>query len=279
MTNVVVLVAGGWGDDGWGVTAYGQDNVPELPAALTTSVGSVTISEGSGVAVNVTGVSATSAVGDVTLATDQNVSPTGVSATGGVGSITATGVSRVEVTGVAATGEVNSLRFDALVTFAGWGRGAWGEGAWSQNVTINAAVGGVGSVEVISNVDVDVVGLEATSAVGAVTVVEGSGIVVNLTGLSATGSVGDVAVIGDSSVTVSGVAATGSVGEVTQRTTQVIPAFAPAPAQGVVGSGTQVIGDATVYVTGVEASASVKGVLVWGEIIPSAGTIWTEIAA
>ena len=279
MADVVVLVAGGWGDDGWGVTAFGQDNTPDLPAALATSVGTVTTSEGAGAVVTTTGLSATPAIGDVTLVTDQNVLQAGLSATGGVGSVTATGVSRVEVTGVEGTGEANSLRFDALVTFAGWGRGAWGEGAWDQNVTIAAATGGVGSVEVIANVGVLTAGLEATTSVGAVTIVEGAGVVVNLTGVSALPAVGDVVITGTAVAPTTGLGATASVGVVTQRTTQVVPATAPGPAQGVVSTTTEVIGSATVYLTGTEASARTSNVLVWGEVIPRPETIWTEIAA
>jgi hypothetical protein len=62
---------------------------------------------------------------------------------------------------------------DVTVPFTGWGRAGFGELAWSE-----------GSVAVGS----------ATGQVGTVTVVEGSGVVVNVTGLSATGQVGAVTV-------------------------------------------------------------------------------------
>lgn len=254
MTDVVVILTGGWGSDGWGVAAFGEDTAPAPAPAMTTSVGSVTV------------------IGDAILP------QTGLAATGGVGSVTATGVSRVEVSGVAATGEVNSLRFDALVTFAGWGRGGWGEGAWSENVTVAAAVGGVGSVEVTGTAVVPQAGLSASGNVGSVTIVPGAGVAVELVGVSSTPAVGDVEVTGGAGVPTTGLAAIASVGEVTQRTTQVVPAFAPAAAVGSVGTVT-VFADANVFVSGVEASTVVQPVLVWGKIIPDPGTIWTEIAA
>lgn len=278
MTNVVVVLSGGWGSDAWGVAAWGQDTVPAPVPAVTGGVGSVTVSEGTGVAVNVTGVSSTPAVGTTTVTTDQNVPQSGLSATGVVGTVDATGVSRVEVTGVSATGEVNSLRFDALVTFAGWGRGTWGEGAWSENVTVAAAVGGVGSVTVTGSAITPATGLEATGNVGTVTVNEGTGVDVNVTGVSTAPAVGDVEVSGSAPVPVTGLAATGAVGTVSQRTTQVIPAFPPDAMVGSVGS-VVATGDAIVNVTGLEASASTNRVLVWGREIPSSNTVWTEIAA
>lgn len=256
MTDVVVLLSGGWGSDGWGESAFGQQVIPALPSAITASVDSVTA----------TGTS--------------NVPQTGLSSTGQVGQVSTQGTTLVSLTGVQATGEVNSLRFDVLVSYQGWGRGSWGESAWGQNVTLNALESGVGNIGPVINVDIDVTGLEATSAVGDVTVVEGSGVTVELVGLGATPAVNDVEVEAGATVPTTGLAATTAVGVVTQRTTQVIPALAPAPAVGEVNDAeVLVIGDANVYVTGLSSSAEVGNVLVWGRIIPDSNTVWTEIAA
>lgn len=256
MADVVILLSGGWGSDGWGESAFGQQVIPALPSAITASVDSVTA----------TGTS--------------NVPATGLESTGGVGSVEVTGISYVNVTGVEGTGEVNSLRFDALVSYQGWGRGSWGESAWSQNATLDALQSGVGTVNVITNVDIDVTGLEATSAVGDVTVVEGSGVTVELVGLEATPAVNDVEVEAGATVPTTGLAATTAVGQVTNRTSQVLPVSAPTPAVGEVNDAeVVVIGDANVYVTGLSSSAEVGNVLVWGRIIPDSNTVWTEIAA
>lgn len=255
MSSVVVLLTGGWGSDGWGATAYGQDTVPDLPAALATSVGTVSVAGTSESFV------------------------TGLEATGGVGTVDATGISTVELTGVTATGEVNALRFDALASFSGWGRGAWGEGAWSSNTSIAAAQGSTGEVTVITNVDVLPSGLIGNSAVGVVNVTGGTGVTVNVTGLEGVPSVGTVATSGDANVSVTGLEATASVGTVTQKTNQNITVTAPAAAIATVNPVAQVICDANVSVTGLEAGVLTPRVLVWGREIPDPGTIWTEIAA
>jgi len=95
------------------------------------------------------------------------------------------------------------------------------------------ATAAVGTVIAEAGADVPVTGLEATSAVGTVTVIEGTGIDVPVTGVAATSAVGSVTVTAD----------------------------------------------ATVFPTGVEGSGEVRRVLVWGNIVPDPGTIWTEIAA
>jgi len=253
VTDVVVLLTGGWGSDSWGETAYGQDAAPDLPNALEANVGAV---ETSG---------------------DASISVVGLSGAGAVGSVDATGISLVEVTGVEGDAQVNRLRFDALVSFAGWGRGAWGESAWGSNTTLSALSAQLGDPEAITNVDVALTGLSTTASVGVVTVSAGVGVEVFVVGLEGSTALGAVDVIGDSTLSVTGLAASADVGEVTQRTSQVVPV---AGVGAVTGVGTvQVFGDANVFPVGLEAGATSNRVLVWGREIPAPATVWTEIAA
>ena len=59
--------------------------------------------------VSVDGVSATGAVGSVSVIAEANVFPTGLEATGGVGSVTVVAEANVPVTGLEATGSVGSV--------------------------------------------------------------------------------------------------------------------------------------------------------------------------
>ena len=78
-------------------------------------------------------------------------------------------------------------------TYEGWGRASWGQGSW-------------GTPLIIVNVD----GLQATGAVGSVSIAADA--VVAVTGVVGTGNVGAVAVSGEANVYPSGLEATGNVG-------------------------------------------------------------------
>lgn len=253
MTDVVVLLTGGWGSDGWSETAYGQDVTPDLAGALEADVGSVeTFSDA------VVGVS-------------------GLTSSGVVGSVAATGISRIGLVGVEADAQVNALRFDALVSFAGWGRGVWGGGTWSANETLPALSSQLGDAQIVTNVDVSVSGFSVEAFVGDVTVIEGAGVEVLLVGLEAETALGDTSIIGDSTLSVTGFSVSANVGGVTQRTNQVISATGVEATSGV--GVVEVFGSANVFPVGLEAGAETNRVLVWGREIPVPNTIWTEIAA
>ena len=96
--------------------------------------------------VSVDGVSATGAVGSVSVIAEANVFPTGLEATGGVGSVTVVAEANVPVTGLEATGSV-------------------------------------GSVSVVAEANVFPTGIEATGEVGTAAVVGGA--TVEVTGVSA----------------------------------------------------------------------------------------------
>jgi hypothetical protein len=75
--------------------------------------------------ITLSGQSATSNFGSVTVSDLQTVIPTGQSATSSVGSIVSGVLSIVDLTGVSATSEVGD--FDNAGTLVGWGRNGWGE--------------------------------------------------------------------------------------------------------------------------------------------------------
>ena len=192
---------------------------------------------------------------------DVSVSVTGVSSTGSVGTAIITVDANANLTGLASTSAVGSVAAgptqDAIVAFEGWNRSqGWGLGPFgSGSIDIGVSTGQVGSVSIISNVDVTVnlTGVEATGATGTATVT--IDIDVSLTGVSATGVVGDSSITADANVSPTGVEATGAVG------TLIVTADANVSPTGVAGTGA--VGDVTlvysanVSPTGISATGSV----------------------
>ena len=222
----------GYGRGGWSSGKYGQPNAVSVTGVSATgAVGSVTITEGTGISTAVTGLAGTGAVGSVTITqgTGVTVSATGVAGTGAVGSVAVSTDNTIAVTGVAATGEISS-------------------------------------VTAVIPKTVNVTGVAATGAVGSVTVTEGTGVTVSATGVSATGSVGSVTVTGGAIASVTGIAATGAVGSVTVATDSVVSAVGVS-ALGRINNVT-VNFDFVVSVTGVSAEVVTSGAQVWGLITP-----------
>jgi hypothetical protein len=90
-------------------------NIPVTGIAASSAVGSVTVVEGAGADVNVTGISSSTSTNDVSVSADSSVSLTGLESTSAVDSVTATGVASVPVTGLQATGIVNGLILNETV--------------------------------------------------------------------------------------------------------------------------------------------------------------------
>jgi|MDSZ01.3.fsa_nt_gb hypothetical protein len=234
-------MAAGYGRGGWSSGKYGQPTSIEVTGlAGTGAVGSVTITEGSGISTSVTGLAGTGAVGSVTVTQGAGVT--------------------VSVTGVAGTGAISSVAVSTDNSIA---------------VTGLAGTGSVGSVVVQIPKTVNVTGVAGTSAVGSVTVTEGTGITVSATGVSGTGSVGSVTVATDSTTSVTGIAATGSVGSVTVATDSIVDVVGVS-ALGRINDVT-VNFDFVVSVTGVSAEAVTSGVQVWGLITPSQSPSYSAI--
>jgi len=133
---------GGWGRGTWGEAAWGTSlglfatgqvgqlsyvggvDVPASGLEATTSVGSVSITTGTGIDVDVTGLEVTASVGSISSVTgDANVSPTGIAPVGQVGTVTAKGIAKINLTGLSATGEVTvpAVEGDASVSVTGVG--------------------------------------------------------------------------------------------------------------------------------------------------------------
>jgi hypothetical protein len=139
-------------------------------------------------------------------------------------------------------------------------------------VTGVEATGAVGTVTVVADANVPVTGVEATGEVGSVVVDIGERVFP--TGVSATGQVGTLEVSSDTTFALVGVFATGQVG-----TAQGL-AGATAPVSGVFATGAagQVVVSTgqIVLLSGVFATGAVGQVVVWGGVVPDPGNLWTE---
>jgi hypothetical protein len=120
------------------------------------------------------------------------------------------------------------------VEYVGWGSGPWSRGSYGLDLTI-----------------VSVDGSEAVGAVGTVAI---NGVEFALTGVSATGDVGNVTIAITTDVAVSGVEGTAEVGDVSVDTSSV--AFT---------------------VTGVQAQGFVGSPFLWGEVSDNQGASWQNV--
>ena len=87
---------------------------------------------------------------------------------------------------------------DVTIFFGGYNSitQTYNSGGYNQDVSFTGLSGSVSSVVVSIDSEVDVTGVSGTSAVGSVTVVQGEGITVELTGVAATGSAGVINIWG-----------------------------------------------------------------------------------
>jgi hypothetical protein len=136
---------------------------------------------GTDATVNLTGVSATGALGTISLQISPNITLSGVSATGSIGSVSVTtgGNASVNVTGVAGSGAVGSVSVGL-----------------SPNVTLSgvAGTGAIGTLTASGATLVSITGVSATGAVNTVSLTVSSNF--TITGVSGTGFVGEVSVTG-----------------------------------------------------------------------------------
>ena len=221
-----------WGMWAWSTDAWGDQGPVEI--ALS-------------------GQSATSSVGSVTVTDIQTVIPTGQSTTSSVGSIISGQLSVVDLTGVSATSEVGD--FDNAGTLVGWGRNGWGEEPYGDSFnklvqpTGLSLTSSVGSLVATPETIASLTGLSSTSAVGSLSFIISP--VVVPTGQSATTSVGTVSP--SDAIGLTGLGMTSEVGSIT-----------PADVMGLTGQqvNTQVgnlIEETATFVTptGVSATSSV----------------------
>jgi len=217
------------------------------------------------------GQSATSSVGSVTVSPETIASLTGLSSTSAVGSIISGQLSVVDLTGVSATSEVGD--FDNAGTLVGWGRNGWGEEPYGDSFnklvqpTGLSLTSSVGSLVATPETIASLTGLSSTSAVGSLSFIISP--VVVPTGQSATTSVGTVSP--SDAIGLTGLGMTSEVGSIT-----------PADVMGLTGQqvNTQVgnlIEETATFVTptGVSATSSV-GSLVSEIGVPLSGVSATS---
>ena len=217
-----------WGLMSWGANEYGTQDAIDVTltgVSATSTVGDVEAfpqqgwgrqqwgNSGWGVeySVELSGQSTTTSVGSIT--TEIAVPLTGLSTTSSVGSTTFVGLTFADLTGVQATTELGD--FDNAGTLVGWGRNGWGEEPYGDSFnklvqpTGLSSTSSVGSLSSTIENFVPITGVNSTSAVGSLTSIIDC--VVIPTGQSATSSVG-TPLITQATVGLTGLSATATVG-------------------------------------------------------------------
>ena len=155
-----------WGENGWGTVESAVFNLTGLSA--TSSVGSLTVVDQ---AMGLTGLSAQTTVGSLAVIVDNTLTLTGLSAQTAVGSITPEDV--MGLTGLSATSAVGSITPADVIGVTGL----------SAQTTL-------GSVTITSNPVTALTGVSATSSVGSLTISNITG--VTLSALSSTSAIGSL---------------------------------------------------------------------------------------
>jgi hypothetical protein len=289
MADATVVFAGwnsstqAWGSGTWGndvafpisatgsvgaVTVEGAASIPDVGLAASTFVGTVAITVGTGVNVNVTGVAATGQVESATIEAGASVSvPASPLTEFAVTVVNAGYGNKYNIGGSAQPTltlvEGNTYKFDQSdasnsghpLRLSITSDGSHGGGsAYTTGVTTSGTPGSSGAYTQI------------VVAAGAPTLYY---YCTNHSGM------------GGQANTDAGLVSFGGTGQITAVTDQIVP-VAPTgiSSTGVVDSANIVCEcDANVNVTGVSATGGTASVLVWGRIIPPETTIWTEIAA
>jgi len=319
-----------WGSLAWGSNAWQDDEItiPLTAPAATTALGTPQSfnvegwgrqtygNSGWGVEYSVqpTGLSATVSQGTATGAPITVVEVTGISATASVGNISP--ADAIGVSGQVATSALGELT--SVGTAVGWGRNGWGEEPYGDSfnkvvvVTIGtqaeanvgtpvvgdivgltgqSSTASIGSPTIIGNVTVIPTGQSLTSSVGSVTIADAIGLTgvsatsavgsitppdltFGMTGLSATIDIGEPSVTSNPTVVPTGLSSTSSVGSIT-----------PADVMGVTGvSSTTSVGSIVpadaLGLTGIAATASVGNLFVqaYQAIDTGSNTSYTSIA-
>jgi hypothetical protein len=305
-------MASTWGNNTWGSNAWQDDEIVVSLTGVSASTALGTLqsfnvegwgrqqwsNSGWGVEYSVepTGVSATVSQGTATGAPITIVELTGISATASVGDISPEDA--IGVSGQVATSALGELT--SVGTAVGWGRNGWGEEPYGDSfnkvvvVTIGtqaaASVGSIapadvmgltgvsstasiGSATMIGNVTVTPTGISATSSVGSLSTTD----VMGLTGIAATSAVGSITPA-DLAFGITGVSATIDIGETGISSnpiiiptglsaTSAVGSITPADVMGLTGvSSTVSIGSITpadvMGVSGVSATASVGDIFI-----------------
>ena len=221
----------GWGSDSWGDENWGESALTVVVDAsgvsASTALGTVQAfnvegwgrqqwsNSGWGVEYSVepTGLSATVSQGTATGAPITIIEVTGISATASVGDISPEDA--IGVSGQVATSALGELT--SVGTAVGWGRNGWGEEPYgdSFNKVIVATIGTQAAANVGSIAPADVMGITGvslTASIGSATMI--GNVTVIPTGVSVTSSVGTLDP-SDQVMGLTGIAATSAVGSIT----------------------------------------------------------------
>jgi len=210
---------------------------------------------------------------------DAVVTLTGIDAFGSIGNNAVSGDAFVSVSGVFAETQLGE---EESIAGNGWGANTWGFSGWGGILIADVDVTGVEATtalgvvsEVIGKVNVVLTGVQGDTALGEAEV-DGKANVFP-SGVSSSGSVGNVTVFGKANINVTGVAGTVVLGQVRQATSNTVMVTGVA---GTISQGSVAIdGEATVILTGVSATGRVARPLVWGLIDTSQNPNWVPIAA
>jgi len=259
-----------WGLMSWGANEYGTQDAIDVTltgVSATSTVGDVEAflqqgwgrqqwgNSGWGVeySVELTGQEATTSTGSIT--TEIVVPLTGLSATSSIGSTTFVGLTFADLTGVQATTELGD--FDNAGTLVGWGRNGWGEEPYGDSF----------------NKLEQPAGLSITSSVGSLTAAIEN--FIPITGVSATSNIGSLGFVIDSTPVITGVTTTASVGSI-----------APADVMGLTGvQATSTVGSIlpadVVGLTGVSATSSIGDVQITRQeiIIPTGQSLTSSLGS
>jgi len=211
-----------WGMWAWGTNEWGDQG----PIEITLS-----------------GQSATSSVGSITVTDVQTVIPTGLEAETNLGSLTTGVLSIAALTGVQGQTELGS--FDNAGTLVGWGRNGWGEEPYGdsfnklEQLAGVSATSSVGSITTFDTTTITLTGVSSTSAVGSLDFIISPVVIptglpltsnvgvplitqatVGLTGLGMTSTVGGI-ILDALTVELNGVSTTSSVGSLSEQTSEI----------------------------------------------------------
>lgn len=190
----------------------------------------------------VTGIAATSSIGNPTIIPEGNFDVTGEEATTAIGSVEANSQFIAIVTGIGLVASLDEeTKASGNIEFED-------DASFLLTVTLNSANPGVSA-----GATAPVTQVSASTELGSVTVAGSSP--VDVTGEAATGSVGDVTIELVLEFPVTGVSGTFALGSIDYQ------------------------GDVSVAVTGLSMTGEVDSANVWGKIVPNQSPNWTEIAA
>jgi len=193
--------------------------------------------------ITLSGQSATSSVGSITVTDVQTVIPTGLEAETNLGSLTTGVLSIAALTGVQGQTELGS--FDNAGTLVGWGRNGWGEEPYGdsfnklEQLAGVSATSSVGSITTFDTTTITLTGVSSTSAVGSLDFIISPVVIptglpltsnvgvplitqatVGLTGLGMTSTVGGI-ILDALTVELNGVSTTSSVGSLSEQTSEI----------------------------------------------------------